>query len=268
MEATQVTRASGRHAPWVHLTATLAWTWACWGGAAATADDWLEPHALVLFVLGGLGPLLVAAVLVGLGHADESPGEFWRRALDPRRMSARWWLVVTALAVLPPLAARVGVHGTGGGIVTAGPVAFLVVGALAGAAEEPGWRGYAQEGLQRRMPVLSASLVVGVAWAAWHLPLFWIAGTYQQGLGVGTRGFWTFHLAILLATVVYAWVYNAAGRVTFAAVWLHAAANAANEFFAAEGAEVWSVGLTAAIAAALLVWSWRWLSRPAGMSAP
>jgi uncharacterized protein len=268
MEASTVTHAPKRHAPWVYLAATLAWTWACWGGAAATAGDWLEPHALVLFVLGGLGPLLVAAVLVGLGHADESLPEFWRRALDPRRMAARWWLGVTALAVLPPLVVRLGVEGTGDGLLAAGPAAFLVVGALAGAAEEPGWRGYAQEGLQRRVSVLAASLVVGVAWAAWHLPLFWLPGTYQHGLGVGTRGFWTFHLAILLATVVYAWVYNAAGRVTLAAVWLHAAANAANELFTAEDAEVWSVGLTAVIVAAVLVGSWRWLSRPAGMSAP
>ena len=268
MEANPGTLPSRRHAPWVHLAATLLWTWICWGGAAVTADDWLEPHALVLFVLGGLGPLLVATVLVGLGHADESLSEFWRRALDPRRMAARWWLVVTALAVLPPLVVRLGVDGPGGGIVVTGPVAFLVVGALAGAAEEPGWRGYAQEGLQRRMPVLAASLVVGVAWAAWHLPLFWIAGTYQHGLGTGTRGFWTFHLAILLGTVVYAWVYNAAGRLTLAAVWLHAAANAANELFTAEDAEVWSLGLTAAITVALVIGSWRWLSRPAGMSAP
>jgi uncharacterized protein len=268
MEPRPSADARGRHAPWVHLAATLAWTWACWGGAAATADDWLEPHALVLFVLGGLGPLLVATVLVGLGHADESLSEFWRRALDPRRMAARWWLVVTALAVLPPLVVRLGTQGAAGGIVTVGPVAFLVVGALAGAAEEPGWRGYAQEGLQRRMSVLAASLVVGVAWAAWHLPLFWIAGTYQHGLGVGTQGFWTFHLAILAGTVVYAWVYNAAGRVTLAAVWLHAAANAANELFAAENAEIWSVGLTALIAAAVIVGAWRWLSQPVGMSAP
>jgi uncharacterized protein len=268
MEPTPSIRGAGRHAPWAYLAATLAWTWACWVGAAVTADDWLEPHALVLFALGGLGPLLVAAVLVGLGHADEPLAEFWRRALDPRRLAARWWLAITALAVLPPLLVRLGAQGTGGGLVTAGPVAFLVVGALAGAAEEPGWRGYAQEGLQRRMSVLGASLVVGAAWAAWHLPLFWIAGTYQHGLGVGTRGFWTFHLAILLGTVVYAWVYNAAGRVTLAAVWLHAASNAANELVAAEDAEAWSLGLTAVIAAAVIVGSWRWLVRPAGMSAP
>jgi len=81
----------------------------------------------------------------------------------------------------------------------------IFVTAVLGAVEEPGWREYAQEGLQRRMSVLAASLVVGVFWALWHVPLFFIPGTYQAGLGVGTSGFWAFHLAIVVGCPPRLW---------------------------------------------------------------
>jgi uncharacterized protein len=256
------------HAPWWFLCLTLGWTWACWVTAAVTAGHWLEPHAVVLFVLGGAGPLLASTLLVALGHADEPLASFLRRALDPRVMPPRWWLALTALAVLPAAAVSLGVRVIGDGTPVVAPVAFLVVGALAGAAEEPGWRGYAQEGLQRRMSVLAASLVVGVFWAAWHLPLFWLTGTYQEGLGVGTRGFWSFQVALLLGAALYGWIYNAAGRVTLAAVWFHAAANVASEAFGTDGGEHWSLALHLAIVATVLLTSRRWLLQPAECPGP
>jgi uncharacterized protein len=250
------------YAPWGFLLACLAWSWTWWGLAAALPGPWLAGPSLALFVLGGLGPLLVAAVLVGLGHAAESPAPFWRRAVDPRGVAPRWWVVVVALATLPPLLARLLSGPAGGPLLDPGPLAFLVVGALAGAAEEPGWRGYAQHGLQQRIPVLTAGLIVGIAWAAWHVPLFWIDGTYQHGLGVGTAAFWAFHAAILAASVVYGWLHNAVGGATIAAVAFHAVGNVTNELLPADGAPLVTVAVQAGLAVAVTAAAWGWIRRP------
>jgi uncharacterized protein len=72
------------------------------------------------------------------------------------------------------------------------PVVFLgilvlitVTGAMG---EELGWRGFALPWLQTRMNALQASILLGVIWSFWHLPL-WFAG-----LGFETIPFWVYLL--------------------------------------------------------------------------
>ena len=48
---------------------------------------------------------------------------------------------------------------------------LLLVPGIGGAWEEPGWRGYALPKLQGGHSALLASLILGVVWAFWHLPL-------------------------------------------------------------------------------------------------
>lgn len=67
------------------------------------------------------------------------------------------------------------------------------------APEELGWRGYALDGLQARMNALFASLILGVVWSLWHLPLFFIKGTWQaEQVGLGTQRFWLFMLIVII----------------------------------------------------------------------
>jgi CAAX protease family protein len=47
--------------------------------------------------------------------------------------------------------------------------------------EELGWRGFALPRLLQRRSPLAASVGLGVVWAFWHLPLFFISGSAQNG---------------------------------------------------------------------------------------
>lgn len=60
---------------------------------------------------------------------------------------------------------------------------FIPIGFIFGAMEEPGWRGYMQKGMNHILNPLIGSLIVGVFWMLWHIPLFFIENTYQNGLG-------------------------------------------------------------------------------------
>ncbi|HEU5103163.1 MAG TPA: CPBP family intramembrane glutamic endopeptidase [Roseiflexaceae bacterium] len=72
---------------------------------------------------------------------------------------------------------------------------FLVIG------EELGWRGYALPRLQARYGGLGASLILGILWAAWHLPNQFIPGLEFYGYG-----FATFALYVVAMTVLFTWL--------------------------------------------------------------
>ena len=66
--------------------------------------------------------------------------------------------------------------------------------------EELGWRGYVLDRLQEKRSALVSSLILGVVWSLWHLPLFFVQGSYQAGLGVGTLGVGTGYTHVTAST--------------------------------------------------------------------
>jgi uncharacterized protein len=149
-----------------------------------------------------------------------------------------------------------------------GPISFLLVGFIFGALEEPGWRGHAQEGLQRRVPAGAASLIIGVVWAVWHVPLFFIEGIYQANLGAGTAAFWSFLLVLVATAPVYAWLFNGAGKATFAPVLAHGLGNVIGEI-TPEPSPWTSAVVTCVAGAVALLLMWRLVRDGSGrMPAP
>jgi uncharacterized protein len=230
---------------------TFAWSWSAWGLAIASGRSWGDALTLGLWALGALGPVVAASLLVWRGHHRRTPGQFWRSVLLPG-FRPRIVFAAAALAVAPYL---------GGGLLARGSLSvtgelqlgFLVAGLAAGIAEEPGWRGYLQDELQRRWPPLPAMVFVGLVWAAWHLPLFVIDGTYQQQLGVGSDGFWLFLITLVPHAVVYGWVYLASGASILAVVIFHALQNAAAELLSVPGAEVIELVIVGVLAIAMML---------------
>lgn len=98
------------------------------------------------------------------------------------------------------------------------PVLFLVTLLING--EEVGWRGFALPRLQARYSALTASLILGLVWATFHLPLFWTLGSTQAEQPMAG-----FLLGILATSIIITWLYNNTGGSLLIVVLFHASIN-------------------------------------------
>jgi membrane protease YdiL (CAAX protease family) len=117
-----------------------------------------------------------------------------------------------------------------------------------GAWEELGWRGYALPRLQVGRSALSASLILGVLWAVWHLPMF-ITG----------RIHWPDALLIIALSIVFSWLFNHTKGSVLIAYLFHAAIDAVAGLYIPlfQGVDqvrmYWLLALVMGVAAAAIV---------------
>lgn len=215
-----------------YVVVTFAWTWSLWWTAAL----WTEPPDVVLamlFMTGGLGPLVGAACVVGR-CSKAYRRAFVRRIWDSHGIPRAWWLALVAVAAAPALLGA-GLAGLAGAPEVAPDYTFGTVGAViafafaAGFVEEPGWRGAASDVWQVRTRPVFAAMGIGVFWAIWHLPLYFIEGSYQYGLGFGSLRFWLTNFVLVELGVLYLWLSNGAGGSILIAILAHAGFNVAGE---------------------------------------
>jgi membrane protease YdiL (CAAX protease family) len=194
---------------------TFAFSWMIWIPVAV----WKPAPALMmaLVLIGAFGPSIMGVVSTYRTGGKEAGRELWRRFFQVRRIPLAWWIVI--LALFPAMVA-VGnlvdsaLGGNPPAINTetlfenmkafqlepdpAGFLGFLLLMVVGGPlAEELGWRGFALDPLQKGRSALSASLILGVVWALWHLPLFLMEGTSQGALGFGSIVFWLWHFQVV-----------------------------------------------------------------------
>jgi membrane protease YdiL (CAAX protease family) len=229
---------------WTFFAASFGWSWLFWLIAIALKLDVNSGGGTILMLAGLLGPMVAGITFTYLTYGREGRRDYWARLAGFGRIGLPWYLIIFLLVpFLNVIAALIDVL-LGGTGATWGEAALnflsdpltivmlFVFAALAPFIEELGWRGYALDRLQAKRNALVSSLILGVIWSLWHLPLFFVAGTYQQGLGVGTWDFWLFMVGIVPLTVVITWIYNHTRRATLAAILFHAMVNFTGEIIA------------------------------------
>jgi membrane protease YdiL (CAAX protease family) len=205
----------------------------------ASSLGWLPFHivglpALLLQLLAVWGPTLSAILLTALISGRAGLRELLSRLIR-WRVGVQWYAFVLLswpAIILAALALLVLFGGTVPSTIQLTPwyslpfaflinfPLFLFVGGPLG--EEVGWRGYALPRLLTRHSALLSSLLVGMIWAVWHLPLFWIPGT---GSGSGLVDFTWFFLLLSAWGVLLGWVYiNTRGSLLLCVLY-HAAGN-------------------------------------------
>ena len=242
--------------PWVYFLATFAWTWLIWGTGILLGFTAETGEGLIVALLGVIGPLVTGIGFTYFTRDIEGRRDYWKRIIDFKRIPAKWYLVIFLFVpVLNGLAALLdrmsgGTGGTWGEAarnVLSDPLSIvpsILFASLIPFIEELGWRGYVLDRLQEKHTALVSSLILGAVWSLWHLPLFFVPGSYQAGLGVGSLAFWLFMIGIVPLNLPFTWIYNNTGRSTLAVILFHAMVNFTGELMAlSERADTLSIAL-------------------------
>ncbi len=214
---------------------TFIFSWLAWLPIIIWDLSTVEsPAGVPLFALGGFGPTVVGAFFI---LSSKERKTLWSRIFDPRRTGWLWLLValliypaiflVSALLILPfgatwpeaePLISML-----------SGPRSFIVstiiILLLGPVSEEVGWRGYALEKMQQVWSPMKTSLIVGVIWWAWHLPLFFMPDTLHGSQGLLSAFTAGYFLTVVSYSILFTWLYNSTKKSILVAILAHFSIN-------------------------------------------
>jgi membrane protease YdiL (CAAX protease family) len=221
----------------IFFVATFIWTWAFYAPLAISGNSPYQMPWMILLIFGGAGPSIIGVAMVLLTYDKEQRRDYWRRCFSLRRIRLLWWLVI--FLIFPAtLAASIAVDMAMGGStpgmeqlrgLIANPMMWplaVFLSFLSGPwSEEFGWRGYALEPIINRFGTLPGTVVLGVIWAVWHLPLYFMPATWHGQMGFRLAGFWTFIASTVALSLIMTWVYLNTNRSILSGMLLHFTSN-------------------------------------------
>ena len=191
------------------LTFTISWT-----GALAVAAPHLIHHeplqkltGILMFPAMLLGPSLVGLLLTRMVEGRRGLQDLFSR-LSRWRVPARWYapllippvLVLTVLFCLKNFISPV-----------YAPNRFLIgilFGLPAGFLEEIGWMGYVFPKMRSENNALAPSILLGLLWSIWHLPVIDYLGTATPHGACWFSFLLSFTLAMTAMRVLICWIYT------------------------------------------------------------
>ena len=185
-----------------------------------------SPYVQLLTVFYAVGPAL-AAVIVTRTAEGKTGVQNLLKGLTRWRVGLVWYIVVLLGALMLLITAQsitqlLGLSAT----VPTQPVNLspyvvlrFTVNFFATTCEEIGWRGFALPRLQKRHSAFIATLIVGILWGFWHLPLVFLVGNPMAEFPV----LWFF--IIVTNAVIYTWIYNSTKGSILLVALFHGALN-------------------------------------------
>ncbi len=229
--------------------------WMVWFAAIAHSAGVLAfrvPNAFAFWFGLTIATYGVAFLSGGMPAVKDLLARLIRTRINPVWFAVAVLLVPALAAIAVGIALLAGVGHTVPSDVTFGRVAgallfqwffFLLT-------EETAWRGFALPRLQSRMPALAANLLLGVLWGLWHLPLFFIPGSFQSHIP-----FSGFILSAVATSVLTGWIFNNARGSVLVVALFHAATDTTIAFSAVMSArtELFWIFVSALAFAAIVV---------------
>jgi len=225
--------------PWKFFLLTFAYSWILWipsvlDGIGVKLPFNVTGYSTVVVIIGAFAPLFATITLLGRESGWKGIKAFFKQAFDFRIkplyiiIALALPLVIHAIAhYLAPIFGFEVAQTLFPADISTSPIVlaipyFILMLIIGGGQEEFGWRCFAQEPLQRKLGVIPASLLIGLIWGFWHLPLWFMAGD-----GHSSYSFLAFVLMTTSISLMYAWLYNSSGKKLLVVIIFHAMNNTA-----------------------------------------
>lgn len=208
----------------------FAATWAFWLFGIFFKNEAVRMTAMLL---GLISPATIAIITVFTSKSKALKKDFKRKILNFYKLKPLYILgallifgaivlcsILTSLLFgqsLDQLSFTEDFSFTGIGVCSA----FATI-LLASILEEVGWRGYGEDSIAQYHSWFKESIIFGFVWACWHLPLFWIPGTYHYEI---RQMNWLYMLNFIISVVpmgfITTWVYVKNGRSMLSSIIFH-----------------------------------------------
>ena len=215
--------------PVLFFTVTFIATWMFWIAAAFTNED----AASILMFIGLIAPALVSTIFIHVSKDQMLIDDTKRKMTSVSRLD--WKAITLAIAGFGlAICISILISTVSGGsfdqfsftsdfsFTGVGFASAVITILLASIIEEIGWRGYAEDSIGNSVDWFRGSLIFGIVWAIWHIPLMFIPGTYQSGLvDLGMLYVVNFIISSIPLAIVMNWVYIASHRSMLACMFFH-----------------------------------------------
>ena len=215
--------AATAHGLTVFLALTFLASWICWIPLAAFSLP--GPAGQALALLGTIAPSLVALWLTSRIEGRTGVDALLQRVTQGQ-VAVRWYVFALGYTAAVKLVVALIHRVVAGEWPRFGDTPwFIIPFAIAistpvQAGEEIGWRGFALPRLAARFGLAPASILLGLIWAVWHLPLFFVGGADTQG-----QSFVLYALQVTALSTAFAWLYARTGGSLLLCMLFHAAVN-------------------------------------------
>ncbi len=207
----------------------FAFTWGFWILALIFVN---KPLMFLFMLLGLLAPATVAVVTI-LTSGNRMLKEDLKRKITGCYRVKPLYLLLSVLIFGAGVFISIGLSVLFGGspeqFSITGDFSFSIAGTsamltifLASVIEELGWRGYGEDAVGQYHNWFKESIIFAAIWACWHIPLFWIPGTYHFGLKeLGPLYMINFLVSTLPIDFIQTWLYVKNRRSMLATIFFH-----------------------------------------------
>jgi len=221
----------------VYLLIAFTWSWVNWFTGlqylSAGNNDKAIGHFVTFFFIGVYGPAISSVITTLYFDGLKGLVGLLKRLLV-LKAPAKVYLAIILLPVFI-LASAIGLYYLFVGQI--GRVDFtaifavpglLLVALLAGPlGEELGWRGLLLPELQKKYSAVVSSLIVGIIWYCWHIPLFFAPfGTLVSGAPLTFFPLLVYLVFVICLALINTWLFNNSKGSVLITILMHLSVNA------------------------------------------